>query len=223
MPAVAKPWAGVLPVKRLDQAKTRLDVGAALRAELALAMAVDTARACLATPSVRQLVVVTDDPRAAEAMRAMGALVVPDEPDAGLNPALEHGARLAAEAAYGAGVFAVSADLPALAASDLEHALRAALRHAVSCVADRSGTGTTMLAAQRLDNFRPAFGDDSLRRHLASGASDLSAAVASALRRDVDTVADLREASALGCGPATRSVIVANSDRLTAAETSHLR
>src|SRR4051794_11606382 len=87
----AQPWAVVVPVKRLEVAKTRLSVHPELRRELALAMATDTVVACLRTAGVVEVVVVTDDELAGPAMRALGASVVPDEPDAGLNPALTHG------------------------------------------------------------------------------------------------------------------------------------
>src|SRR4051795_8460771 len=88
MTSDAQPWAVVVPVKRLEVAKTRLSVHPELRRELALAMASDTVLACLHTSGVVEVVVVTDDELAGPAMRALGANVVPDEPDAGLNPAL---------------------------------------------------------------------------------------------------------------------------------------
>src|SRR4051812_20266461 len=92
--SLAQSWAVVVPVKRLELAKTQLSVSAQLRRELALAMAMDWVAACLSTPSVAAVVVVTDDETAAPAMRALGAHVVRDEPDAGLNPALVHGAQV---------------------------------------------------------------------------------------------------------------------------------
>src|SRR3954469_22192278 len=59
-----KAWAVVIPVKRLSLAKTRIDLGPDLRADLALAMALDTVAACLACPRVGTVVAVTDDERA---------------------------------------------------------------------------------------------------------------------------------------------------------------
>src|SRR5437868_13598876 len=94
MGSVAQSWAVVVPVKRLELAKSRLSVAPQLRRELALAMAIDSVAACLSTSSVVAVVVVTDDGTAATAMRALGARVIPDEPDAGLNQALMHGARV---------------------------------------------------------------------------------------------------------------------------------
>ena len=81
-------WSIVVPVKRFAVAKTRLDVDPAVRGELALALAADTVAAVLAAELVERVVVVTDEPTAAAAARRLGATVVADEPDAGLNPAL---------------------------------------------------------------------------------------------------------------------------------------
>ena len=58
-------WALVVPVKRLSVAKTRLTrVAGEQREALALAFAADTVAAALSSPSVRALLVVTDDPAA---------------------------------------------------------------------------------------------------------------------------------------------------------------
>ena len=64
----------------------------------------------------------TDDPAATGVVRGLGARTVADEPDEGLNPALEHGAR----SATGPCIAALSSDLPALRPGELADALRAA-------------------------------------------------------------------------------------------------
>ena len=204
-----KAWAVVVPVKRLTQAKTRLGLPAADRARLALAMAEDTIRACVAADSVRRVVVVTDDPDGAAMAVAAGAVVVADEPDAGLNPALRHGAAYAARSGADLGIVTVSSDLPALRAADLDAVLRAATADLLAVVADAAGTGTVLYAAARAEAFDPAYGDQSRAAHVRSGAVDRSGDADPRLRRDVDTVADLREAVALGVGPATRRAVEA--------------
>src|SRR5262245_11751774 len=86
-------WSLVVPVKVLARAKTRMAAAAGPhREDLALAVAADTVAAALTCPRVRDVIVVTDDPRPAAELAALGARVVPDEPDAGLNPALVYGA-----------------------------------------------------------------------------------------------------------------------------------
>lgn len=214
MTAAASRWAIVVPVKRLALAKSRIAAPAALRTDLALAMAVDTVAAAAACPAVAAVVVVTDDGRAAQAVRAAGAHVVGDEPDAGLNPALVHGARVAATLVPAAGLAAVSSDLPALTAADLAAALGAAAGYDCATVADWAGTGTTMLAGRRLASFRPAYGPGSRAAHVAAGAVDLTDVAATGLRHDVDTAEDLRVVAALGCGPATSTLLARQPELL---------
>ena len=99
-------------------------------------MAADTVRAAAACPAVAAVVVVTDDPAAARALGALGARVVADEPDAGLNPALAHGAAVAAASWPDRGTAALAADLPALRPAELARGLRAAARWPEAFVAD---------------------------------------------------------------------------------------
>src|SRR5215207_5258075 len=77
-------------------------------------MALYTVGAALACPAVGRVLVVTDDPVAAPALTDLGALCVPDTPDAGLNPALAHGATEAAGRQPAWGVAVLGSDLPAL-------------------------------------------------------------------------------------------------------------
>ena len=188
-----------MPVKRLDVAKSRLAAyGDPVRAELALAFACDVVTACLSCASVRRVVVVTDDVRAADVLRGLGALVVPDGPDCGLNPALGHGARVVRAALPSAGVVAVSADLPSLRPDELAALLDAVPSDARAFVADSDRVGTTLLAASGGAPLLPSFGLHSRARHLASGAAELPAG--EALRRDVDTPDDLGQSLLLGVG-----------------------
>jgi 2-phospho-L-lactate guanylyltransferase len=201
-------WSVVVPAKRLDVAKTRLrpltadrdDAGTAHR-ELVLALLADTVAAAVACPVVGTVVVVTDDPAAADVVRDLGALTVADEPDRGLNPALEHGARRAP----GTAVAALSSDLPALRPEELAAALEAAAGAARGFVPDAQGTGTTLLTAVDTD-LLPQFGPGSAEAHLTGGAVAL-AGPWPGLVRDVDTEADLRAALRLGAGPRTTAVV----------------
>lgn len=200
-------WSLVVPVKWLHLAKSRLSTDAEVRAALALAFAADTVAAALRSPSVVEVVVVTDDPAAAALVRELGAEVVPDEPDAGLNPALRHGAAHAVARHPQCGVGALSADLPALKSADLEKALRRATEVGVAVVADVDGTGTTAYLVTAGRKFEPAFGPDSLKAHIGAGATPLPVADLPTLRRDVDTRADLNAAFALGLGPHTMATL----------------
>jgi 2-phospho-L-lactate guanylyltransferase len=200
-------WSVVVPAKRLAVAKTRLrpltdgrdDADAAHR-ELVLALLADTVAATIACPAVGTVVVVTDDPDAAAVVRELGARTVADEPDRGLNPALEHGARRSP----GTAVAALSSDLPALQPEELTAALGAAAGSPRAFVADAQGTGTTLLTALDTD-LLPRFGQGSAEAHLAGGATALSGTWPG-LVHDVDTEADLRAVLRLGAGPRTTAL-----------------
>jgi 2-phospho-L-lactate/phosphoenolpyruvate guanylyltransferase len=196
-------WSVLVPVKRLNVAKSRLAVVEPDRVRLALAMACDTVRAAVGCDEVAEVVVISNDRDAAAALSALGARVVDDAPDAGLNPALRHGAT----AARCDLVAALSSDLPALRSVDLGDVLRRAAAHRRAVVGDLAGSGTTMLTARSRLDLAPQFGPGSRRAHVASGAVDLSADTAASLRHDVDTVSDLRAAMALGVGSDTARVM----------------
>ena len=205
--ARTRDWTLVLPLKPLALAKSRLaDAVGPLRPELALAFALDTAAAALRCAEVARLLVVTDDPLAASELAALGALIVPDEPEAGLNAALRHGARVARERHGATAVAAMSADLPALRPLELGRVLRAAAVHPRSFLADTQRVGTTLLAAGTGVALEPAFGGASRLRHAAAGASELTLSDVPSLRRDVDTPQDLRIALGLGVGPRTTAL-----------------
>lgn len=202
-------WAVVVPVKRLDRAKTRLAVPSAQRRDLALAFAVDVMAAAAACPGVRLVVVVTDDSLARDRLSGMSHVrVVPDAPDAGLNAALAYAATQATRLGPGGlGVAAVSSDLPALRPDELYRALAEVPEGGRALVADAAGVGTTLLAAAAGQPLLPQFGARSRARHVRSGARDIALPGIPGLRRDVDTEVDLWDAVRLGVGAATAAVL----------------
>jgi 2-phospho-L-lactate guanylyltransferase len=201
----AERWSLIVPVKRVAIAKTRLALDVEARSTLAVTMAFDTVTAALTSELVAAVVVVTDDVRARAALSELDVTIVADEPDAGLNAALVYGAASAPTAP----VAALSSDLPALRAVDLSAVLAQAQQHTRAVVADLPGTGTTLLCAASVADFAPQFGVSSLAAHVAGGAYDLTAAAPESVRRDVDTVDDLRAAVALGVGTRTRDALAA--------------
>ncbi|GHH86665.1 2-phospho-L-lactate guanylyltransferase [Streptomyces sulfonofaciens] len=198
-------WTLVIPLKPLVQAKSRLSdtAGDGVRPGLALAFAQDTVAAALDCPRVGGVVVVTDDARAGRELAALGARVVPDQPAAGLNAALAHGAAAVRARRPDAAVAALNADLPALRSAELARVLAAAGEFPRAFLADAAGVGTTLLAAAPGRDLRPAFGAASRARHTASGAVELALTGVDSVRQDVDTGDDLRVALALGVGPRT--------------------
>jgi 2-phospho-L-lactate/phosphoenolpyruvate guanylyltransferase len=195
-------WSVLMPVKVLAQAKSRLaELTGPRRGEFALAVAVDTVTAVLASQAAARVIVITDDQVARDALAGLGALVVPDGPREGLNAALRHGAAYASARWPGTGLAALFADLPALRPEEIARGLRAAAAWPTAFVADAAGDGTTMYTAAPGVPFRPAFGLASRSRHAAGGAAELTLERIPGLRQDVDTPDDLRVAVALGLGP----------------------
>jgi 2-phospho-L-lactate guanylyltransferase len=210
-------WSLVVPVKVLAQAKSRLaGLADERRSRLALAMAADTVAAAIRADAVAAVLVVTDDPAVGDTAGELGAIVLADEPAAGLNEALRHGAVCARDRWPDRGVAGLAADLPALHPEELTKALAAAASFRVSFVPDAAGTGTTLYAAIPGAQFRPRFGRLSRRRHLTDGAIEVAAGQQLAgLRHDVDTIDDLRQAAAIGLGPRTRAVLALDADILS--------
>ncbi|MFD3612537.1 2-phospho-L-lactate guanylyltransferase [Streptomyces atroolivaceus] len=195
-------WSLVVPLKPLARAKSRLGraVGGDLRPRLALAFAQDTVSAALSCRAVGDVVVVTDDPVAGEALAALGARTVADTPAAGLNAALEHGARWVRARRAGAAVAVLNADLPALRPEELARVLEFSEGFPRAFVGDAQGIGTTFLSATSGVELRPSFGGESRARHLASGAVEVALPGLDSVRRDVDTGDDLGAALSLGVG-----------------------
>lgn len=199
-------WTVLVPVKRLDVAKSRLrgTVEDVPHQALALALAQDTVVAARACPAVEAVLVMTDDDEAAEALGALGARVHRDPPGGGLNETFTLGRSLVTDVP----VAALTADLPALRPLELAAALRAAANGPPGVrrfVADTPGTGTVLLTAPPGLPLEPRFGERSAAAHAESGAVALTGTWPT-LRRDVDLPADLAAAAVLGLGRHTAAL-----------------
>lgn len=201
----SSPWHLVVPVKRLDAAKSRLQpLGARERRALARAFATDTLLVASGVVGAGQVAVVTDDEEIAQAARDTGLVVVAD-PGEGLNTAIGAGLRHWGSA-VARGV--LLADLPALTRTDLTAALDLAAQHPLAAVQDAEGTGTVLLTARSGIDVEPAFGSGSAQAHARAGAGLLSPDLPR-LRRDVDHLDGLREALCLGLAPASAAAVAA--------------
>lgn len=197
----------VIPVKPPSYAKSRLGrLGDEVRRSLAQAFALDTVAAALRADRVRTVLVVTDDHLLADAVRRLGAGVIPDGTADDLNVSLEQGAAEVRRRDPSVHLAALCADLPALRPEELDRALAAAPPTRLGFVADAERLGTTLVTAPDLETFRPRFGPASRAEHLAAGGIELGEEDLESLRRDVDTPADLEEALRLGIGPHTSHV-----------------
>ena len=200
-------WTVVVPVKPAAQGKSRLADVATDREALARAIALDTIAAVAATPRVTRVLVVTDDPGVRTQVSQWPAVDVIAEGDVrGLDSAIALGTVAAGQGAPRA---ALLGDLPALTPHDLDAALELAGHVERGLVPDAEGTGSTLVTARPGAVWVSAFGADSAARHRLLGCTDLAVPRGSTLRRDVDTVAQLAEAVALGVGPRTAAVLAA--------------
>lgn len=198
-------FVALVPVKPPAVGKSRLrGVSTDDRVRLAAGFALDTVTACLATRSVAEVICVTDDAGFAARLADAGCAVIPDGVAGDLNESLRLAALEAARRWPALVPVAVCADLPALAAPDLESAL-GGWAGAPRFVADTDGSGTTLYAAPTAD-FLPSFGPGSGAAHRSRGVAEVTGDLPT-LRRDVDDVSDLRAARALGLGPHTDAVV----------------
>lgn len=138
----------VVPMKHPRDGKSRLRgaVEAARHPGLVLALAADTLAAVTSSAHVRRVLLVAADPEAVGELAQLGVEIVLEPAEKTLNAAFRHGADLLRKDDPHSVVGALQADLPALRAGDLADAFaEAAGRRAF--VADRQGTGTTLLLA----------------------------------------------------------------------------
>jgi 2-phospho-L-lactate/phosphoenolpyruvate guanylyltransferase len=201
------PWVVVVAQKRLDVAKSRLQLAGLARESVARAMFQDTVLAARGASLVHAIVVVAD--RGCDSQLVQATDVVPlvrQLPD--LNAALRAGAELGRAGFLGCHVAAMTADLPGLRSSELDQALQEAARHERSFVADRHRRGTTLLTARAGAELEPRFGPGSRHAHQLSGAHEISDGELDSLRHDVDDLHDLTDLVAtLTPGPHLRATL----------------
>ena len=187
--------AGILPVKRLDQAKRRLspylDDGA--RQRLARALFEDAIALCESVDFLEWFVV-TDDDEVLTAAEEKGFRVVRDHGE-GLNAAVG----LAIEAALSAGADSMAmipCDVPLAFKGDLIDLLDTGATSDVVVVPSERDGGTNGLYLSPPDLLAPRFGEGSLRRHIeVAEQSSLRCALLSLprLALDIDTLEDVRD------------------------------
>lgn len=185
-------WA-VVPVKRLDRAKSRL--GAVLcgadRMVLARCMLGDVLRALRATASLAGIVVVSADPVVHAVARSLAARPVCDVGESGINDAVAQGLQAVPP---GAGVVVVPADVPLATAAEFERVVALLDVDPVVLAPALADGGTNALAMRSATLLPPQFGERSFERHrLVAGDRGLRCGVfrSDRLGRDIDEARDL--------------------------------
>jgi 2-phospho-L-lactate guanylyltransferase len=185
----------VLPVKRFGAAKQRLAAGIddERRAAVVAAMLEDVLEAIGGARSIERTIVVTGEPTAVVLAAGAGAEVLPDPEEGGHSGAALAGIARALELGAACAVL-LPGDCPLLDPRDLEHLLTGMPEHFVTVVPDRHGTGTNALALAPPEAIRPAFGEGSRARHVATAReAGVPYAVEElpSLALDLDTPADV--------------------------------
>lgn len=205
---------GIVPVKRLDSAHSRLAglLDPPQRKRLAEATFLDALGKIRHCKTLDETLVVTADPAVARQAHWLGHRVVRQSKDSGHCNAAGAGVRAALE--LGADrVAMLPTDCPLLDPTELDDRLGSTPRSAL-VVPDRHGTGTNALVLSPPDAFEPAFGPGSCAEHLARArAAGVSVALEKleSLSLDLDTPEDmieLRDALLLAPERAQRSAQV---------------
>ena len=159
--------AGLLPVKRLADAKSRLreSYGEQARAGMAAALLEDALALCAAADFLRWWVV-TEDAEVVERAQAAGLGALPDRGD-GLNAALA-GAAIELTAGGAASVTIVPSDVPLATRADIEDILDTGATSEMVVVPSARDGGTNALYLRPPDLTAPRFGRASLEAHVAS-------------------------------------------------------
>jgi 2-phospho-L-lactate guanylyltransferase len=182
-------WTILIPFKGASRAKSRLGADwmrPSDRQRLAEAFLFDVLSAAEQTPEVNRIVVTTPDPEAELLLKDLkcDVLLEPEEPD-DLNASLIWALRELNQPMIQCAILA--SDLPYITSKEISAALALAALYDRSFVSDNSAHGTTMLFANRIAEFTPAFGSDSKTAHEHLGFTSLELPLSSGARHDVDT------------------------------------
>lgn len=202
-------WA-LVPVKRLDRAKSRLAtlLDPRERNMLARAMLCDVFATLNRVDGLAGILVVTSDPEAASLAAGFGATVIPDPVEGGLNAAIRSGLRWL-DAGRGAGAIIVPGDIPFATVAEL-NSVRLALNTNPVVIAPALRDGGTNILAMKPMLLSPAYGPDSFARHLAAAHAlgiQPKTLMLEGAGHDIDIAADLAFFDGDGAATSTRAFI----------------
>ncbi len=210
-------WTAVVVAKPWHVAKSRLRTPH--RAMLARAFTLDVLDAVTASDLVDRVVVVSAERGLVPETRRRGFALVVDRPavaTGGLDAAVDHGWHWARRAAAGDPVVVLPADLPSLEPRVLDGVLARLGELDLAFVPDADQVGTTLVSASCPEALRSAYGPGSAARHERLGLTRVQD-VPHAVRRDVDTLADLTSAVQIGVGDHTAAVLLDHDSLLRTA------
>ena len=154
----------IVPLNRLQLAKSRLADARTDRPSLVWDMLVNVVGALVGCRSVARVAVVTPEGNLEGPISALGAIFLPD-PGGGLIGALESGRSWAHQQGAEA-LLVVLGDLPWLTSQEVEGLLRLAPSRGVVLAPDRDASGTNALFTRPVDAMPFRFGENSFPKHL---------------------------------------------------------
>lgn len=206
------PTAAILPIKRFDRAKQRLeaDLGADARATLALAMLSDVLVALEQARTLETVFVVSGEPSLGHVAELEQVVLIRDLAEAGQSRAALEGLARAAALGYDRALL-VPGDCPVLDPRELDALVRSAEAAELDAVIvpDRHHKGTNALLLGSSCRLEPRFGPGSLARHVEQAERRglrFSVEPVPSLALDIDTGEDLEALrAALGRRPGRAS------------------
>lgn len=159
-------WA-IVPVKPLGRAKSRLaeELMPDQREYLATQLLARTVRLLVPLSPIRGVLVISRDTKALAMVRELGANTVQESGTPELNNALLRATQVL-KARHADAVLVVPADIPLLAAEDIEEMVRRGrYQSSVVIAPDRHETGTNLLFARPPGLIPYAFGENSFAEH----------------------------------------------------------
>lgn len=203
-------WA-IVPVKRLERAKSRLALvlDAQERRKLVRAMFLDVLDTLLRVVELDGIVVVTSDGEVSRLAQQAGAQIVPDAREAGTNEAVRQGLAWLGSQQHGCRLI-MPADIPFLTQGEVTNVISSLRTNEVALVPALRDGGTNILALRCPARIEAAFGEGSFARHLAAArAASIIPAILDldGAGHDIDVPTDLFHTCGGEGGARTRAVL----------------
>lgn len=195
--SLSRSYTAIVPVKRLENAKSRLHPDSAIRRSLATAFLQDILALLGAHPMVGEVLVVTADEEVLHMAEAAAAVPVRETAGVvrcGLNAAIAQGVRSAFRRSPDRPIAVVPSDLAFLDAPALTTVLTRAADYRRAFCRDEEGTGTTILTSAGAVSLQTYYGPISANRHLRAGFKEL-VGMPIGVRRDVDVLSTFHTVS----------------------------
>jgi 2-phospho-L-lactate guanylyltransferase len=190
-------WA-IVPVKPLGRAKSRLaeHLQPEQREQLATQLLARTLRLLMPIGQIRGVLVISRDNKALAMARDLGAKTVQESGAPELNNALLRATQVL-KTWHADGVLIVPADIPLLAADDIEEMVRRGLyQPSVVIAPDRHETGTNLMLVRPPGLMPYAYGEGSFNQHqrlAAEAGATISVYRSERVALDVDWPDDLQK------------------------------